>query len=30
LEHWIKEKMVEKNRKIRLVAAKKIIEKLEK
>jgi len=30
LEHWIKEKMVEKNREIRLVAAKKIIGKLEK
>jgi len=30
LEKWIKEKMVEKNKKIRLEAAKKIIEKLEK
>jgi hypothetical protein len=29
LEQWIKEKMTEKNRKIRLAAAKKIIEKLE-
>jgi len=30
LEKWIKEKMVEKNKKIRLEAAKKTIEKLEK
>ena len=30
LEKWIKEKMVEKNKKIRLSAAKKTIEKLEK
>ncbi len=30
LEHWIKHKMVEKNKKIRLAAAKKTIEKLEK
>ena len=30
LEKWIKEKMVEKNKKIRLEAAKKAIEKLEK
>ncbi|MGZ3955256.1 MAG: tetratricopeptide repeat protein [Flavisolibacter sp.] len=30
LERWIKEKMVEKNRKIRLEAARKTIEKLEK
>lgn len=30
LEHWIKEKMVEKNKAIRLAAAKKTIEKLEK
>jgi len=30
LEHWIKEKMIEKNKKIRLAAAKKTIEKLEK
>lgn len=30
LENWIKEKMVEKNKKIRLEAAKKTIEKLEK
>ena len=30
LEHWIKHKMVEKNKKIRLAAAKKIIEQLEK
>ena len=30
LEHWIKHKMVEKNKKIRLEAAKKTIEKLEK
>jgi hypothetical protein len=29
LEHWIKEKMTEKNKKIRLAAAKKIIQKLE-
>jgi len=30
LEHWIKEKMIEKNKAIRLAAAKKTIEKLEK
>lgn len=30
LEKWIKEKMVEKNKKVRLEAAKKTIEKLEK
>jgi len=30
LEHWIKEKMIEKNNAIRLTAAKKTIEKLEK
>ena len=30
LEHWIKEKMVEKNKAIRLAAAKKTVEKLEK
>lgn len=30
LEKWIKEKMVEKNKAIRLAAAKKAIEKLEK
>lgn len=30
LEHWIKEKMIEKNNAIRLAAAKKTIEKLEK
>ena len=30
LEHWIKHKMVEKNKKIRLAAAKKTIEQLEK
>lgn len=30
MEHWIKEKMVEKNKAIRLAAAKKTIEKLEK
>ncbi|HEU0228017.1 MAG TPA: hypothetical protein VFQ86_09775 [Arachidicoccus soli] len=30
IEHWIKEKMVEKNKAIRLAAAKKTIEKLEK
>lgn len=30
LEHWIKERMIEKNKTIRLVAAKKTIEKLEK
>ena len=30
MEHWIKEKMVEKNKVIRLAAAKKTIEKLEK
>lgn len=30
LEHWIKHKMVEKNKKIRLEAAKKTIEKLQK
>jgi hypothetical protein len=30
LEKWITEKMVEKNKKIRLDAAKKTIEKLEK
>ena len=30
LEKWIKEKMVEKNKAIRLAAAKKTIEKLEK
>lgn len=30
MEHWIKEKMIEKNKKIRLAAAKKTIEKLEK
>lgn len=30
LEHWIKEKMIEKNRAMRLAAAKKTIEKLEK
>jgi hypothetical protein len=30
LEHWIKEKMIEKNKTIRLAAEKKIIEKLEK
>ncbi len=29
LEHWIKEKMIEKNKAIRLAAAKKTIEKLE-
>jgi hypothetical protein len=29
LEKWIKEKMVEKNKKIRLAAAKKTIAKLE-
>jgi hypothetical protein len=29
-EHWITEKMIEKNKKIRLEAAKKTIEKLEK
>lgn len=29
LEHWVKEKMTEKNKKIRLAAAKKTIEKLE-
>jgi len=29
-EHWIKEKMVEKNKAIRLAAAKKTLEKLEK
>ncbi len=29
LEHWIKEKMIEKNKKIRLAAAKRTIEKLE-
>ncbi|MEO7119883.1 MAG: hypothetical protein ABIY62_02235 [Ginsengibacter sp.] len=30
MEHWIKEKMVEKNKAIRLAAAKKTIERLEK
>jgi hypothetical protein len=30
LEKWIKEKMIEKNKAIRLAAAKKTIEKLEK
>ncbi|HSZ85482.1 MAG TPA: hypothetical protein VK787_05595 [Puia sp.] len=30
LEHWIKHKLVEKNKAIRLAAAKKTIEKLEK
>ncbi|MGZ5191959.1 MAG: hypothetical protein ACXWCZ_13195 [Flavisolibacter sp.] len=30
LEHWIKHKMVEKNKRIRLAAAKRTIEKLEK
>jgi tetratricopeptide (TPR) repeat protein len=30
MEHWIKEKMVEKNKAIRLAAAKKTIEQLEK
>ncbi len=30
MEHWIKEKMIEKNKAIRLAAAKKTIEKLEK
>ncbi len=30
LEHWIKERMTEKNKKIRLAAAKKTIEKLER
>lgn len=30
LEHWIKEKMIEKNNAIRLAAAKRTIEKLEK
>lgn len=30
LEHWIKHKLVEKNKKIRLAAAKKTIEQLEK
>ena len=30
LEHWIKEKMIEKNKAIRLAAAKKTIKKLEK
>jgi hypothetical protein len=30
MEKWITEKMVEKNKKIRLAAAKKTIEKLEK
>ncbi len=30
LEHWIKERMVEKNKAIRLAAARKTIEKLEK
>jgi tetratricopeptide (TPR) repeat protein len=30
LEHWIKHKMIEKNKKIRLEAAKKTIEKLER
>ena len=30
LEHWIKEKMIEKNKAIRLAVAKKTIEKLEK
>jgi tetratricopeptide (TPR) repeat protein len=30
LEHWIKEKMIEKNKKIRLAAARRTIEKLEK
>jgi hypothetical protein len=30
LEHWIKEKMIEKNKVGRLEAAKKTIEKLEK
>lgn len=29
LEKWVREKMVEKNKKIRLEAAKKTIEKLE-
>ncbi|MEO5500649.1 MAG: hypothetical protein ABIR31_04325, partial [Ginsengibacter sp.] len=30
LEHWIKEKMIEKNKEIRLAAAKKTIEQLDK
>jgi hypothetical protein len=30
LEKWIKEKMIEKNKKIKLEAAKKTIEQLEK
>ncbi|MEO6820819.1 MAG: hypothetical protein ABI204_13890 [Ginsengibacter sp.] len=30
MEHWKKEKMVEKNKAIRLTAAKKTIEKLDK
>jgi len=30
MEHWIKEKMIDKNKAIRLAAAKKTIEKLEK
>jgi len=30
LEKWIKEKMIEKNKAIRLAAAKKTIEELEK
>jgi hypothetical protein len=30
LEHWVKHIMVEKNKKIRLTAAKKTIEQLEK
>ena len=29
MEHWIKEKMIEKNKAIRIAAAKKTIEKLE-